>query len=43
MHFGISVAGAWLSGGRRWSLALAALSVIGASACSDNNNNAPRL
>ncbi len=39
MHFGISVAGASMGSGKRWSMALAALAVIGASACGDNNNS----
>ncbi len=43
MHRGISVPGAWLGGDSRWSLALAALAVIGASACSDNDNTTTGL
>ena len=39
MHFGISVAGASMGSGKRWSWSLAALAVIGASACGDNNNS----
>jgi len=39
MHRGISVKGTWLGSAPRWSLALAAMVVIGASACSDNNDN----
>jgi adhesin/invasin len=39
MRFGISVAGAPSGSGKRVSLALAALAVIGASACGDNNNS----
>ncbi len=43
MHRGISVAGSWLGGDSRLSLALAALLVIGASACSDNSNTTTAL
>ena len=43
MHFGISVGGASLGSGKRVSLALAALAVLGAGACSDNNNTATGL
>ena len=38
MHRRISVTEASLSSGRRWSLALAALAIVGTSACSDNSN-----
>ncbi len=43
MQSGISLAGVWSSSGRKWSLALAALAVIGASACSDNDNTTTAL
>lgn len=41
MRFGISVAGASLGSGKRASLALAALAVIGAGACGNDNNTVP--
>ena len=39
MHFGINVAGASMGSGKRWSMALAALAVMGAGACGNNDNN----
>jgi hypothetical protein len=43
MHRGTSMTGAWLGSAGRWSMALAGLALIGASACSDNNNTTTAL